>query len=99
MAVGGSDIIDINNANIRVYTRLPGMYPNIAKKIVKGVPYSDINQLVTKAGLTDEEAKIVDKYLPNLVALEPAPEVNASYFSAAFCLDHPGRLLGCVLRR
>jgi hypothetical protein len=27
--------VDVNNANIRVYTRLPGMYPTIAGLLVK----------------------------------------------------------------
>jgi hypothetical protein len=27
--------VDINNANIRVYTRFPGMYPTIAGIMVK----------------------------------------------------------------
>ncbi|KAJ1482227.1 hypothetical protein T484DRAFT_1624513, partial [Baffinella frigidus] len=25
--LGGSDIIDVNNANVRAYTKFPGMYP------------------------------------------------------------------------
>ena len=33
--LGGSDKIDVNNANIRVYTKLPGMYPSIAGIIAK----------------------------------------------------------------
>ncbi len=33
--LGGGDQIDVNNANIRVYTKLPGMYPSIAGLIVK----------------------------------------------------------------
>merc|ERR1712032_1286249 len=36
---GGSSTIDVNNANIRVYTKLPGMYPGAAGKIVSNVPY------------------------------------------------------------
>jgi hypothetical protein len=27
--------VDVNNANIRVYTRFPGMYPTIAGLLVK----------------------------------------------------------------
>ena len=33
--LGGAKQIDVNNANIRVYTRFPGMYPTIAGLIVK----------------------------------------------------------------
>merc|ERR1719409_757768 len=38
--LGGSDIIDVNNANIRVYTKFPGMYPSVAGAIVKNGPYA-----------------------------------------------------------
>lgn len=68
-------MIDVNNANIRVYTRFPGMYPNIARKIVKKSPYKDINEVFEKCSFTEDEKKIVTKYLDNLTALEPAPEV------------------------
>ena len=33
--LGGSDQVDVNNANIRVYTRFPGMYPTVAGLLVK----------------------------------------------------------------
>jgi hypothetical protein len=75
-AVGGSDIVDVNNANIRVYTRFPGMYPTIARKIVKGIPYASIDEMLQKQAFTTEELQILDKYLKNLAALEPAPEVR-----------------------
>eukprot|EP00171_Calliarthron_tuberculosum_P003126 IDg3126t1 len=32
--LGGSDVIDINNANVRVYAKFPGMYPTLAGLIV-----------------------------------------------------------------
>jgi hypothetical protein len=37
--LGGSDKIDVNNANVRVYSRFPGMYPSVAGKIVSHGPY------------------------------------------------------------
>ena len=37
--LGGAKTIDVNNANIRVYQKLPGMYPNAAGKIVSNAPY------------------------------------------------------------
>jgi photosystem II PsbU protein len=73
--LGGSDIIDINNANVRVYTRLPGMYPSIAKQIVKNVPFKSVEDLYTLKTLSTEQKEIIKKYEKNLVALEPAPEV------------------------
>jgi photosystem II PsbU protein len=73
--LGGSDVIDINNANVRVYTRLPGMYPNIAKQIVKNVPFKSVEDLYKLKTLSSEQKETIRKYEKNLVALEPAPEV------------------------
>ena len=36
--LGGSDKIDVNNANVRAYTKFPGMYPTIAGLIAKVAP-------------------------------------------------------------
>merc|ERR1719199_1503980 len=46
--LGGSSIIDVNNANIRVYQKLPGMYPNAAGKIVSNAPYKSKEEMYTK---------------------------------------------------
>jgi photosystem II PsbU protein len=74
--LGGSDQVDVNNANIRVYTRFPGMYPTIAGIIVKNAPYASTQEIESKiaAKLTPEMKAIFSKYQKNLVALKPAPE-------------------------
>lgn len=42
--LGGGDKIDLNNANIRAYLKVPGIYPTVAGKIVtngaSGLPLS-----------------------------------------------------------
>ena len=43
--LGGSQKIDINNANVRVYVKLPGMYPGAAGKIVNNGPYKSVSDL------------------------------------------------------
>jgi hypothetical protein len=50
--LGGSEKIDINNANVRVYVRFPGMYPTIAGKIVSHGPYKSVSELYSITGLT-----------------------------------------------
>jgi len=64
----------VNNANIRVYTKLPGMYPNAAGKIVSNVPYKSKEDLYAKAGFTGPEAAAVKKYDAKFIFLEPRPE-------------------------
>ena len=57
--LGGAKTIDVNNANIRVYQKLPGVYPNAAGKIVSNAPYKSKEELYTKAKLTGPEAAAV----------------------------------------
>merc|ERR1712216_942813 len=81
--LGGSDQVDVNNANIRVYTKFPGMYPKIAGLIVKYGPYSSTDDLKSKIQprLTPEQAAVFEKYEKNLVALKPAPEYEEDKFN------------------
>jgi len=71
--LGGSNIIDVNNANIRVYIKLQGMYPNAATKLVKFAPYKNAAEIYTKAGLTSTEAATIKKYESRFIFLEPKP--------------------------
>merc|ERR1719486_476658 len=54
--LGGSSQIDVNNANIRVYQKLPGVYPNAAGKIVTKAPYKSKEDMYAKAGFSTAEA-------------------------------------------
>merc|ERR1719326_1765381 len=47
--LGGAKQIDVNNANVRVYQKLPGVYPNAAGKIVSKAPYKSKEDMYTKA--------------------------------------------------
>merc|ERR1719333_315074 len=60
--LGGASQIDVNNANIRVYQKLPGVYPNAAGKIIKSAPYKSKEDMYSKAGFTGPEAAAVKKY-------------------------------------
>merc|ERR1719146_196615 len=62
--LGGAKTIDVNNANVRVYQKLPGVYPNAAGKIVSKAPYKSKEDMYAKAGFSAPEAaavKIVSK--------------------------------------
>jgi len=72
--LGGAKTIDVNNANIRVYQKLPGMYPNAAGKIVSKAPYKSKEDMYSKAGFSSTEAAAVKKYDTNFIFLEPRPE-------------------------
>lgn len=72
--LGGSSQIDVNNANVRVYQKLPGVYPNAAGKIVTKAPYKSKEDMYAKAGFTAQEAANVKKYDSKFIFLEPKPE-------------------------
>ena len=72
--LGGAKTIDVNNANIRVYQKLPGVYPNAAGKIVSKAPYKGKEDMYSKAGFSSAEAAAVKKYDTNFIFLEPRPE-------------------------
>ena len=42
--LGGGSMVDLNNANVRAYLRMPGMYPSAAGKIVTHGPYKSVGE-------------------------------------------------------
>jgi len=71
---GDTNNLDVNNANIRVYTKLPGLYPNVAKKLIASAPYKGLDDMYGRAGFTEAETAAVKKYEKQLLFLEPKPE-------------------------
>lgn len=72
--LGGGDKIDVNNANIRAYLKLPGVYPTIASKIVTAGPFKSTSDVYNIPGLSSTEKDILKKYESRLVALDVKPE-------------------------
>jgi photosystem II PsbU protein len=69
--LGGSEIVDLNNANVRVYLKMPGLYPNIAAKIVSHGPYKSVGEVYNIPGLTGAEKDVLKKYESRFTALAP----------------------------
>jgi len=73
--LGGGEQIDLNNANIRAYLRLSGMYPGAAGKIASNKkPLKTVGDVYNIPGLTDAEKAVIKKYESRFVVLEPKPE-------------------------
>lgn len=72
--LGGGDVIDVNNANVRVYAKYPGMYPTLAGLIVSNGPFKSVDEIYKLPGITASMKSTLDKYKDNLTALEPTPE-------------------------
>jgi photosystem II PsbU protein len=72
--LGGGQIVDINNANVRVYLKMPGMYPSIAGKIATGGPYKSVGDVYNLPGLTGPEKDIIKKYESRFTAQAPSAD-------------------------
>ena len=70
--LGGSDIIDVNNANVRAYLKLPGMYPTVAGKIASNGPYSSVSDIYKV--LSDKEKDVAKKYESRFTAQKPSAD-------------------------
>merc|ERR1712070_777950 len=69
--LGGGDQIDLNNANVRSYLRLSGMYPTIAGKIVSNGPFKTVADVYNIPTLSGKEKEVLKKYESKFVVLEP----------------------------
>ena len=74
--LGGGDKIDINNANIRAYLKLPGFYPNLASKIVTNGPFKSVAEVYNLPGLTGPEKEALKKSEARLLTLDVKPEYD-----------------------
>merc|ERR1711972_199137 len=74
--LGGTDKVDLNNANVQAYRQFPGMYPTAAGFIATHGPYKQVSDLFEIPGLPENVKSIMKKYESNFVVL-PA---NEAYF-------------------
>jgi len=72
--LGGSTTIDLNNANVRAYLRLQGMYPGAAGKLVSHGPYKQVSDIYNIPGLSQGEKDVMKKYESRFTTRAPAPE-------------------------
>lgn len=72
--LGGGEKIDLNNANIRAYLKVPGMYPTIAGKVVSNGPYKGIGDVYNIPGLSGPEKDILKKNEARFLTLDVKPE-------------------------
>mmetsp|Transcript_7586 Transcript_7586/g.15075 ORF Transcript_7586/g.15075 Transcript_7586/m.15075 type:complete len:151 (+) Transcript_7586:78-530(+) len=72
--LGGGTQVDINNANVRSYLKMPGMYPTVAGKVVSNGPYSSVGDVMNIPGLSAREKDVLKKYESRFVALKPSAD-------------------------
>lgn len=62
--------IDLNNTNVRAFLQYPGMYPTLAKTIVKNAPYEKVEDIFEIAGLTDRQKETLKANLKNFTVTD-----------------------------
>jgi photosystem II PsbU protein len=72
--LGGGDKVDLNNANIRAYLKIPGLYPTVASKIVNNGPFKTVDDVYNIPGLTGAEKDALKKQQSRFVVLDTKPE-------------------------
>ncbi|QSV66170.1 MAG: photosystem II complex extrinsic protein PsbU [Aphanizomenon flos-aquae DEX188] len=68
--------IDLNNTNIAAFQKYPGLYPNLAKKIIKNAPYKKVEDVLNLAKLSDKQKALLQANLDNFTVTEKASEFN-----------------------
>mmetsp|Transcript_152411 Transcript_152411/g.486990 ORF Transcript_152411/g.486990 Transcript_152411/m.486990 type:complete len:162 (-) Transcript_152411:10-495(-) len=59
--LGGSDKVDINNANVQAYRQFPGMYPTAAGAIGSPRPHKSVKDIYDIPGPTEQGKGIMKK--------------------------------------
>lgn len=65
--------LDINNANVQAFVKYRGLYPTIARKILKNAPFDSVEEILDIPGLSSREREIIEANLDNFTATPPDP--------------------------
>jgi photosystem II PsbU protein len=66
--------LDLNNANIQAFSQYRGLYPNLARIIIKHAPYEKVEDVLEISGLSEKQQEILQANLDNFTVtpVEPA---------------------------
>lgn len=65
--------IDLNNSNVLAFKRYRGMYPTLARKVIKNAPFDTVEDVLNIKGLSNRELDILKANLDNFVVTSPEP--------------------------
>jgi photosystem II PsbU protein len=66
--------LDLNNSNIQAFTEYKGLYPNLARLIVKNAPYETVEDVLDIPGLSEKQKLTLQANLEKFTVtpVEPA---------------------------
>jgi photosystem II PsbU protein len=65
--------LDLNNSNVLAFRRYPGMYPTLARKIIRNAPFDTVEDVLDIPGLSDREIDLLKANLENFVVTPAEP--------------------------
>jgi photosystem II PsbU protein len=71
MATDFGKKIDLNNTNVRAFIQYPGLYPTLARMILKNAPFEKIDDIFDMPDLTERQAEVLKKNLDKFTVSAP----------------------------
>lgn len=68
--------IDLNNAHVRKFRKLPGFYPTLAGKILQNAPYEKVEDVLEIPGLSDRQKQLLQANIDKFTVTTPAAVYN-----------------------
>lgn len=62
--------IDLNNTNIRSFAEYPGLYPTLARILVKNAPYESVEDVLDIPGLSERQKNTLQANLGNFAVTD-----------------------------
>lgn len=71
--------IDLNNAPVRAFISLRGMYPTLASKIVNNSPYQSVEDIFNIPDLSDRQKETLREYVDLFTVTDPSTALNYGF--------------------
>ncbi len=71
--------IDLNNAPVRAFISLRGMYPTLAAKIVNNSPYRSVDEVFNIPDLSDRQKDTLSQYIDLFTVTDPSAALNYGF--------------------
>jgi photosystem II PsbU protein len=65
--------LDLNNSNIQAFAQYPGLYPTLAREIIKNAPYEAVEDVLNIPGLSDRQKEKLQANLEHFTITEVEP--------------------------
>jgi photosystem II PsbU protein len=62
--------IDLNNTNVRAFQKYPGLYPTLARTLIKNAPYQKVEDVLDIEGLSERQKQVLQGNLDHFTVSE-----------------------------